>query len=183
MALVCMLITFLLLCVCVAEVQMHVFKAFVSNTEVSVSSAKSVRLQNKKHIGLQCELVGSWFRSPPKKRKETRKKFSKSSFQVGKKYRKKEWMKESKKTTIHLLLIFCWCRVYSLLAFLDLYLVSVPLFQVNPILEMKLCRNFFPSIYTNLPHIFFKVHTCAVEEMDVKLTLAFTTWLFVHWEC
>ena len=60
--------------------------------------------------------------------------------------RNKAEMKERKKTTGHLLYIFCWCPVIFLRSFISALFLSF--FQVcRSLSQTKLWRNLFPAMY------------------------------------
>ena len=97
-------------CVCVAGVQSSFFNAFIS-------SANSVHLQQNKRICLY--LVGG-LETLSKRANTSEKSFCKTFFHLGmglKKDRNKAEIKESKKTTLHLLCIFCESQVVFFLSF------------------------------------------------------------------
>ena len=80
-----------------------------------------------------CLLFGRWFRNPSKRTECKEKSFCKLHFSQGWAWircRNTVEMKERKKTTLHLLHIFCRCRVVLLHSFISALFLSF--FQTHP---------------------------------------------------
>ena len=109
---------------------------------------KHVCLHHRKRLSpvnkRTCLLFGSWLRNPLRKNRNQGKSFCNASFHVGMDPKKgietRHEMKECKKTTPHLLSIFCRCRVVFLHSFIS-YLVSAP-FQFHPYLKQSFAETF-----------------------------------------
>ena len=107
---------------------------------VFASSAKSVCLQNNKHV---CLVLESWFRNPP----ETKERLCKTSFQLWmglKNIHKQGRDERMQETALYLLCSFCRCWVVVLRSFI--FLLFLYFFPAQPKLKWSSTKTFFPSL-------------------------------------